>query len=31
MDFTKELSAFDEDEVRKIMRDNCLDLLGAAQ
>jgi len=27
-DFTKELSAFDEDEVRKIMRDNCLELLG---
>jgi len=30
-DFTKELSAFDEDEVHKIMRENCLELLGAAQ
>ena len=26
---TKELSAFDEEEVRRIMRENCLDLLGA--
>jgi predicted TIM-barrel fold metal-dependent hydrolase len=30
-DFAKELSGFDEDEVRKIMRDNCLDLLGTGQ
>ena len=29
LDFLKELGSFDEAEVRKIMRDNCLDLLGA--
>ena len=29
MDFAKELSAFDENEVRRIMRENCLELLGA--
>lgn len=28
MDFAKELSAFDEAGVRRIMRDNCLELLG---
>ncbi|WP_007511186.1 amidohydrolase family protein [Pseudofrankia saprophytica] len=28
-DFTKELDLFDEAEIRKIMRDNCLDLLGS--
>ena len=28
IDFVKELHAFDETEVRKIMRDNALDLLG---
>jgi predicted TIM-barrel fold metal-dependent hydrolase len=28
-DFLKELDGFDPDEVRKIMRDNCRDLLGA--
>lgn len=27
-DFAKELHAFDEDDVRKVMRDNALDLLG---
>jgi len=27
-DFVKELHAFSDDEVRRIMRDNCLDLLG---
>ena len=27
LDFVKELHAFDEAEVRRIMRDNCLDLL----
>jgi predicted TIM-barrel fold metal-dependent hydrolase len=30
MDFTKELSAFDEAEVRRIMRENCLELLGGS-
>ena len=30
IDFTKELSAFDEHAVRRIMRDNCLELLGSA-
>jgi predicted TIM-barrel fold metal-dependent hydrolase len=30
LDFTKELSAFDEHGVRRIMRDNCLELLGTA-
>ena len=30
MDFVKELSAFNEAEVRRIMRDNCLELLGAS-
>jgi predicted TIM-barrel fold metal-dependent hydrolase len=29
LDFTKELDGFDADEVRRIMRDNCLELLGA--
>ncbi|MGO9856490.1 MAG: amidohydrolase family protein [Acidimicrobiales bacterium] len=28
LDFTKELSGFDERSVQRIMRDNCLDLLG---
>lgn len=28
LDFAKELSAFDEAEVRRIMRENCLELLG---
>jgi predicted TIM-barrel fold metal-dependent hydrolase len=30
MDFAKELSAFTEAEQRRIMRDNCLELLGTA-
>ena len=32
LDFVKELHAFSDDEVRRVMRDNCLDLLrpGAA-
>jgi predicted TIM-barrel fold metal-dependent hydrolase len=30
IDFVKELDGFDEPSVRKIMRDNALDLLGAA-
>lgn len=30
LDFAKELSPFSEAEVRRIMRDNCLELLGAA-
>jgi predicted TIM-barrel fold metal-dependent hydrolase len=30
MDFAKELSAFSEAEVRRILRENCLELLGAA-
>ncbi len=30
-DFTKELHAFDAGEVRRIMRDNALDLLGTAR
>jgi len=29
LDFEKELGAFTDDEVRRIMRDNCLELLGA--
>jgi predicted TIM-barrel fold metal-dependent hydrolase len=29
LDFTKELGGFDEESTRKIMRDNCLELLGA--
>ncbi|CUU57501.1 Amidohydrolase [Parafrankia irregularis] len=29
-DFYKELDGFTDDETRKIMRDNCLDLLGTA-
>ncbi len=29
LDFEKELDGFDEPEIRKIMRENCLDLLGA--
>ena len=28
MDFEKELSGFGEDDVRRIMRDNCVELLG---
>jgi len=28
-DFAKELQAFSDEDVRRIMRDNCLDLLGA--
>lgn len=28
LDFTKELSGFDERSVQRIIRDNCLDLLG---
>jgi predicted TIM-barrel fold metal-dependent hydrolase len=27
-DFVEELSDFDDDEIRRIMRDNCLELLG---
>ena len=30
MDFTEELSSFSEAEVRRIMRENCLELLGTA-
>ncbi len=30
LDFEKELDGFSEDEVRMIMRDNCLELLGSA-
>ena len=30
MDFAKELSAFDEAEVGRIMRENCLELLGTS-
>jgi predicted TIM-barrel fold metal-dependent hydrolase len=30
LDFTKELIGFDESAVQRIMRDNCLELLGAA-
>lgn len=30
LDFADELGAFGEDDVRRIMRDNCLELLGAA-
>jgi predicted TIM-barrel fold metal-dependent hydrolase len=30
-DFAKELHAFDEHEVRRIMRENVLDLLGPAR
>jgi predicted TIM-barrel fold metal-dependent hydrolase len=30
MDFAEELAAFSEAEVRRIMRQNCLDLLGAS-
>ena len=29
LDFAEELSAFDQSERRRIMRDNCLELLGA--
>jgi predicted TIM-barrel fold metal-dependent hydrolase len=29
IDFVKELDGFDAGEIRKIMRGNCLDLLGA--
>jgi len=29
LDFVKELDGFTEDEQRKILRDNCVDLLGA--
>ena len=28
-DFAKELQTFSDEDVRRIMRDNCLDLLGA--
>jgi predicted TIM-barrel fold metal-dependent hydrolase len=31
LDFAKELSAFDADEQRRIMRENCLELLGASR
>ena len=31
LDFVDELSDFDEGEIRKIMRDNCLELLGTGQ
>ena len=31
LDFAKELGGFDETHVRRIMRDNCLELLGAAR
>ncbi|MBL7495060.1 amidohydrolase family protein [Frankia sp. CNm7] len=31
LDFVKELGAFSDADVRRIMRDNCLDLLGAAR
>lgn len=31
MNFMQELSDFSEPEVRKIMRDNCLELLGPAR
>jgi predicted TIM-barrel fold metal-dependent hydrolase len=30
LDFTKELGGFDEQQTQRIMRENCLDLLGAA-
>ncbi len=30
VDFVQELGGFSDDEVRRIMRDNCLELLGAA-
>ena len=30
LDFVKELHDFDDAEVRKIMRDNALELLGSA-
>jgi predicted TIM-barrel fold metal-dependent hydrolase len=30
LDFTKELGGFDEDAVRRIMHDNCVELLGTA-
>ena len=30
LDFARELSAFDEAEVRRIMRENCLELLGGS-
>src|SRR5262249_251168 len=30
MDFAKELAAFSQAEVRRIMRDNCVELLGAS-
>jgi len=29
LDFTKELGGFDEQQTQRIMRENCLDLLGA--
>jgi predicted TIM-barrel fold metal-dependent hydrolase len=31
LDFLKELDAFTADEIRRIMRDNCLELLGGAR
>jgi predicted TIM-barrel fold metal-dependent hydrolase len=30
LDFAKELKGFDEKGIRRVMRDNCLELLGAA-
>jgi predicted TIM-barrel fold metal-dependent hydrolase len=30
LDFAKELTSFDEKQIRRVMRDNCLELLGAA-
>ena len=30
-DFVKELDGFSTDDVHKIMRQNCLDLLGASE
>jgi predicted TIM-barrel fold metal-dependent hydrolase len=30
LDFAKELGGFDEQDVQRIMRDNCVELLGAA-
>jgi predicted TIM-barrel fold metal-dependent hydrolase len=31
LDFAKELAGFDDEEVRMIMRDNCLELLGSGR
>ena len=30
LDFAKELGGFDDDAVRRIMHDNCAELLGAS-